>query len=361
MQPQGAATPRCHDAGLGCCLPACTAACPSPLAVTVQAATSPDGFGSKAAQLEKSLRRWSDPLTLFFLKMHEMQAAAYGDSHTHAHAHTPAQGGGGHVFWHCTHAPGVRQRRWGSPGVHAALAAQISGYRLWGALLSFSWCCLMPCTSPAPARGCMPMAQADFPAGAQARCSSSAQLCRCCRAVVTPQSTQHVPTLCRGASCHGQGWGLLWVPVGGGPRVSQRAVPALAGATIGSRWRHEGSCCWRRRGGCRLAPSPGCHHSPDLISLQLLHAFNTPRPDGCEPGKLGWGETAAQPHHGTTATAPWAWWQPTVPVRLRPRWVPRIPGTGTALTAAAVPVPTEGRIRAAPARVNGFLSCMQLI
>lgn len=135
LQPQGAATPRCHDAGLGCCLPACTAACPSPLAVTVQAATSLDGFGSKAAQLEKSLRRWSDPLTLFFLKMHEMQAAAYGDSHTHAHAHTPAQGGGGggkQVFWHCTHAPGVRQQRWGSPGLHAAHAAQISGYRQRG-------------------------------------------------------------------------------------------------------------------------------------------------------------------------------------------------------------------------------------
>lgn len=84
-----------------------------------------------------------------------------------------------------------------------------------GALLSLSWCCLMPCASPAPARGCMPVARADFPAGAQARCRSSAELCRCCRAVVTPQSTQHVPPLCRGASCHGQGWGLLWVPVAG--------------------------------------------------------------------------------------------------------------------------------------------------
>lgn len=159
-------------------------------------------------------------------------------------------------------------------------------------------------------------------------------------------------------------WSGLGLALGsrcGGPRVSQRAVPAPAGATIGSRWRHEGSCCWRRRGGCRLAPSPGCHHSPDLISLQLLHAFNTPRPDGWELGELGWGETVAQPHHRTTATVPWAWWQPTVPVRLRPRWVPRIPGTGTALTAVAVPVPTEGCIRAAPARVNGFLSCMQLI
>lgn len=159
-------------------------------------------------------------------------------------------------------------------------------------------------------------------------------------------------------------WSGLGLALGsrcGGPRVSQRAVPAPAGATIGSRWRHEGSCCWRRRGGCRLAPSPGCHHSPDLISLQLLHAFNTPRPDGWELGELGWGETAAQPHHRTTATVPWAWWQPTVPVRLRPRWVPRIPGTSTALTAVAVPVPTEGCIRAAPARVNGFLSCMQLI
>lgn len=37
----------------------------------------------------------------------------------------------------------------------------------------------------------------------------------------------------------------------------------------------------------RLTPSPGCHHSPDLVSLRLLHVFNTHQPDGCEPGAEG--------------------------------------------------------------------------
>jgi len=91
-------TPHHGDAGLGCCLPARTAAWPSSLAAAVPPA--PVGFGSKAAQLEKSPGRWSDPLTLFCLKMHEMQAAAYGDSRMHARAHAWA------CFRRCTDAAG---------------------------------------------------------------------------------------------------------------------------------------------------------------------------------------------------------------------------------------------------------------
>lgn len=51
-------------------------------------------------------------------------------------------------------------------------------------MLCLCWCCLMPWASPAPARGCVPVAWAGFPGGARAWCSP-AQLCQCHRAAVT--------------------------------------------------------------------------------------------------------------------------------------------------------------------------------
>lgn len=169
---------------------------------------------------------------------------------------TPMAGPGG--------GTGDPQQGWGALGWGRALRSPCS--RFWGMsdmyLLPLCCCCCsVPCTSPAHARA----RQVAAAAGAGPAALRSAAITSRLRKV----------------------------------HAASPAVPASWRLRLGLS--RAGSCCQRGEKGTswpRPPPQPW-PRSPDLISLRLLHSFNTPRPDGCEPGAPG----GASPARGGAGAA----------------------------------------------------------